>query len=857
MDELYERDPTLRALDEAFSRVTRGQGCVALVAGEAGIGKSVIVERFTQARRGDARVLVGRCDDLAIPRPFGALQDLADHLPEPLAQTIRSATDTNELHALLLQELRRGHAPSILVIEDVHWADEATLDAITVLGRRISELPVLLVLTYRDGELGPEHPLYTAIDALHRTTALHVVLAPLSFDSVAQMAGESAERVYLLTGGNPFFVTEMLAYEDGPPPPSVTSAVLGRVARLDPESRDVIELISVVPTRAATRLLDLAAPGWAAATARAERRHLLTSDSAHVRFRHELVRSAVRSSMPPARRRILHRRVLEALLELGAHPAELVHHAEAAGEADVVAQHAPEAGWQARDAGSHRAAFAHLSRAAAFADHWDLPERARLWEDLGDSAYLVGRTEEALDALSRGVAAYQAAGLVEDAARCLGSRAHLHWVAGDGARARSGARAAVRLLGRDAPDPARARSWLQLAELATLANRAAEGRRWGDRALRLAGAEQEIRARTLTVLGTLRMQVDPGDAKILNHALQYCRDRDLHHHMLLARIGFAFVNLQWVRPREAWCHAERGHREASRHQIDTLARYLEGLCAWLHLRAGHQEAAERLARQVLESGGLGLETVAHLQARTVLAELAVRRGDADAADQLDDLVPVVDRTGELTRILPVLELQVEHALTSGRAPPVERLAQVRRTVGAEPLRQGGLAGRYAAWARLSGTPHPAPATAPPPHAAMMAGQWQSAAKRFEAVGWTHDQALMLAQEGSPEALREACELARSVQSVPLERYVCRRLEEIGVPVRRGPLASTRSNPARLTNRQLEVLALVGSGMANSAIAEELHISSRTVEHHVSSILTKLGARTRAEAVARWAGLDLP
>lgn len=456
MDELYERDPTLRALDEAFSRVTRGQGCVALVAGEAGIGKSVIVERFTQARRGDARVLVGRCDDLAIPRPFGALQDLADHLPEPLAQTIRSATDTNELHALLLQELRRGHAPSILVIEDVHWADEATLDAITVLGRRISELPVLLVLTYRDGELGPEHPLYTAIDALHRTTALHVVLAPLSFDSVAQMAGESAERVYLLTGGNPFFVTEMLAYEDGPPPPSVTSAVLGRVARLDPESRDVIELISVVPTRAATRLLDLAAPGWAAATARAERRHLLTSDSAHVRFRHELVRSAVRSSMPPARRRILHRRVLEALLELGAHPAELVHHAEAAGEADVVAQHAPEAGWQARDAGSHRAAFAHLSRAAAFADHWDLPERARLWEDLGDSAYLVGRTEEALDALSRGVAAYQAAGLVEDAARCLGSRAHLHWVAGDGARARSGARAAVRLLGRDAPDLARA-----------------------------------------------------------------------------------------------------------------------------------------------------------------------------------------------------------------------------------------------------------------------------------------------------------------------------------------------------------------------------------------------------------------
>ncbi|MCE0485877.1 ATP-binding protein [Ornithinimicrobium sediminis] len=856
MDELYERDSTLRALGEAFARASRGDGSVALVAGEAGMGKSAVVDRFARDLDSAVRVLVGLCDDLAIPRPLGAFQDVADHLPEPLAHVIRSGTDRRDLHALLLQELRCSRIPTVLVLEDVHWADEATLDVITVLGRRASELPLLLLLTYRTGETGPGHQLHAAIDAMQRTTSVHVELEPLSVASVARMAGEEAERIYALAGGNPFFVSEMVAHEDGPLPPSVANAVLGRVARLDRASREAVELISVVPTRVSTRLLDLVEPGWASATAQAERRHLLTSDPAHVRFRHALVRAAVRSSVPPSRRRVLHRRVLCALQEVGADPAELVHHAEAAGDLDVVAEHALVAARQARGARSHREAFAHFSRAAAFADRLDQQGRARLWEDLADAAYLVGRTDEAQHAVGCAVAAYREAGQMADAARCLGTRAHVHWVAGDGALARRDARTAVRMLGRDAPDLERARCWLQLAELATLAGRTTEGMRWGERALRLAGTQPEIRARTLVVLGTLRMQVDPDDVEPLSQAMAYCRTQHLHHHMLLARTGFAFVNLHWVRPQEALRHAERGRSEARAHQIDTLARYLDGICAWLQLRAGRREDAERMARQVLDSAGPAQETVAHLQARTVLAELAVRRGDPDADDVLDALVVAADRTGELQRILPVLELQVEHALTLGRPLPVERFARVQQIVGAEPLRHGGLGGRFAAWARLCGVPPTVAGTAPPPHAAMLTGDWRTAARRFEAAGWVHDQALMLSLEGSPDALLEACTLARSVGAGPLERWVCRRLHEIGVPAPRGPLASTRSNPAQLTDRQLEVLTLVGSGKGNTAIAEELHISPRTVEHHVSTILTKLGARTRAEAVARCAELDL-
>jgi DNA-binding NarL/FixJ family response regulator len=208
-------------------------------------------------------------------------------------------------------------------------------------------------------------------------------------------------------------------------------------------------------------------------------------------------------------------------------------------------------------------------------------------------------------------------------------------------------------------------------------------------------------------------------------------------------------------------------------------------------------------------------------------------------------------------VQPVLELQVEHALVQGWPLPVHRFAQVRQVVGAEPLRHGALGARHAAWARLCGAPAAFTGTAPGPHAAVLAGDQRAAARRFAAVGWAHDQALMLSLEDTPEALLQACDLARSVGAAPLERWVGQRLQELGVPAPRGPLPSTRSNPAQLTDRQLQVLAMVGSGKANTAIAQELHISPRTVEHHVSAILAKLGAHSRAEAVALNARLDLP
>jgi predicted ATPase len=179
--ELLERDRALATLTEAHTGAARGSGRAVIVSGEAGIGKTALVTRFT--RDLDARVLWGTCDDLSIPRPLGPFRDIAE-----LEPALAAGAAPHEIQARLLSELGE---PTVLVLEDLHWADDATLDVITVLGRRIAGLPALLVLTFRGGEAPPGHPLHAALGAVAGTSAF-VELAPLSASAVASLAATTA-----------------------------------------------------------------------------------------------------------------------------------------------------------------------------------------------------------------------------------------------------------------------------------------------------------------------------------------------------------------------------------------------------------------------------------------------------------------------------------------------------------------------------------------------------------------------------------------------------------------------------------------------------------------------------------------
>jgi hypothetical protein len=355
---MLEREHEVAALAAAAQEAAGGAGSVVLVCGEAGIGKSVLVEAIRSVLPAEGRLLIGYCDDLATRRTLGPFRDLVGSVGAELTRALQQGADRNRLLDALRTELSWPGRPTVLVVEDVHWADEATLDVLRYLVRRVTGLPVVLLLTYRDDEIGREHPLQHLLGLAARTERLRrLPLARLSPAAVRQLSGASgldSRQVYAVTSGNPFFVTEVVASGDARhPPPTIVDAVLARIRALDPGTQDMLEQLAVVPSALDRWVVDRLVAGGVPALATAERHGLITVTPARVSFRHELIRRAVADSLPAARRIGLNERVLVALLDRdGADLSAIVHHAAEAGDIAAVARYAPRAAGEATAAGS-------------------------------------------------------------------------------------------------------------------------------------------------------------------------------------------------------------------------------------------------------------------------------------------------------------------------------------------------------------------------------------------------------------------------------------------------------------------------------------------------------------------------
>jgi DNA-binding CsgD family transcriptional regulator/tetratricopeptide (TPR) repeat protein len=847
--ELLERESALATLHAAYEAAAHGHGRVVVVAGEPGIGKTALVDHFVRSLDGGARVLVGACDDLSIPRPLGPLRDLVGDVSTALAGAIERDEPPHEVVRLLIDELAAA-APSVLVLEDVHWADHATIDVATVLARRLVALPVVLVLTFRTGEMPPGHPLEAALGRIQRGDASFVELEPLSPAAVAQVAGDRAAAVFEATRGNPFFVAELVECSDSPiVPRSVASAVLGRVATMSDETRRLLELLSVVPGRVPTAVLDTAAPDWLAAAEEPERRHLLKLKADHVRFRHDLARRAVEAGLPDARKRRLHGRILDALLETRGDPADIVHHAEAAGADGVVGEYALVAARRAAAVDSNREAYAHYHRALDFLELLPLDEQGRMLEELARTAYYVGRLTDALAAIEQAIPIYEHLDDRVGLGRSLRCLSRLTWFVGDGPRAREIARRAVAILEPLGESAELGRAYAGLSQLAMLEEDVAGAEAWGSLALAIAGrfGDERTRANALVNIGTAKSQTDPDAVEPLLEAHAVADRAGDAEEATRALGNLAFTALLWGRPAVALEYAQRAFDYARGHEVHSLAAYNATSVAWLRLRAGEWDEAEATAARLIREG----DTIPELLARMVLTELAVRRGDADAGERLADLRRDAERTGEIHRIAPAVELAVEHALLTGAPMPEECL-----TVLVDRAPAGNDEMHLRAWAAVAGVDVEPGAVATPPYAAMQRRDWGAAAGAFGEIGWMYERALMLSLLDDREALAESLEIARGLGAAPLFERVTGRLRDLGLRIPRGPRRTTRDNPAHLTERQLEVLTLLADGRTNAEIADALVVSLRTAEHHVAAVLQKLGARDRRQAARHAAALGI-
>jgi DNA-binding CsgD family transcriptional regulator len=389
-----------------------------------------------------------------------------------------------------------------------------------------------------------------------------------------------------------------------------------------------------------------------------------------------------------------------------------------------------------------------------------------------------------------------------------------------------------------------ARAYSGLSQLGMLSEDPEETFVWGEKALELAArlGDERTRVHAMINIGSAQLQLDSSATEMLleAHELGDAADR---HEATRALVNLSYTLMLWSEADAAFRYGEQALAYAWENEQQVFISYMTMMLAWLRLRAGGWDEAERVTQNEIAHDAW----VPQLLAKTVLAELAVRRGDEDAAERLADVSAQAERTGEFQRIGPVTELQAEWAITTGAPMPAERFAQLAGEVKSRSHQHGWGAGRVAAWAALAGIDVGLAAPVAPPYSAMFEHDWQRAADSFGEKGWGYDRALMLSLLDDEAPLLEALDIARRLGAGPLSRRVAARLRGLGFRVPAPPRETTRTNPAGLTARQLEVLELLTEGLSNAEIAERLVVSQRTAEHHVAAVLTKLGATSRRDA----------
>lgn len=853
--ELVERDNKLgelrRCLQAAASR-----GHVVMLSGEAGIGKTSLL-RALAASAPDR--WWGACDALDTPHPLGPLLDIARDATPAFAAHL--AGPRLALFEAVLDELRLGPAPRLVVIEDAHWADDATLDLLKFLARRIERTRALLVISFRDDELAAGHRLRQLIGDVPSSALTRIELdrlSPAAVETLARRALRSPAGLFAATQGNPFFVTELLRHGVAEVPRTVQDLVLARFARLARPAQAIVRLASILPGGLDTWLLQaLLAPALPDLEACLDA-GLLVDDGDVLRFRHELARNAVQSALPPTIAVALHAQVLRCLLADGRSvaPARLAHHASLARDAQALRQHAPAAAAQALARGANREAAGHLRAVLALPEAAADPERPRWLEDFAEACQRIDANQDAIAAREALATLHRAAADTRAEAYNLCRLAMLYVRMMRNADADDASRRAIALLEPLPHGAELAVAYDTEAALRMLNRDCEDSVAWSRQAIALArelGDDAQL-CKCLSTHGTAAMFIDFDDGRqqmeaVVRMALDLGLEATAANAML--NLGSAAGELMRFDVAETWLRQAADY--ARERELDTSARYVTAWLALCALELGRWQEAGELAGDALAHAGLS--TITRLMALVALGRLRLRRGDPGAAEVLDDALRHCGDTQTLQRAAPLRAARAEAAHARGDLVATNTEAQAALTL-AIAHRHPWFIGELAYWCWRAGGLAAAPAGCAAPYALQIAGAWREAADAWQQLGCPFEQARALA-DGDEAARRTALTLFEQLGARPAADALRRSLRDAGVRgVARGARASTRERAFGLTTRELQVLTLLCAGLRNAEIAARLSRSVRTVDHHVAAAFAKLGVDSRVAAIqaAQRAGL---
>lgn len=842
---LIERDEVLASLHSALDDASAGHGRVVLIRGEAGIGKTAVTRVFVESVREKSHLLWGGCDDLVAARPLGPVWDMAFDEPsllESLEQDDRQRTFTT-LYELFNRSLR----PTVVVIEDVHWADEATLDLIKFLGRRIERTHGLMVLTYRDEEVGGDHPLRNALGDLPYTSVERISLPPLTPAGVVELARDrqDTDRLWEITRGNPFFVTELIDTGDDVPL-SIRDAVRGRVLRLSKEGRELVELVSVAPGRLELALARQALGEIDVALAECEESNLLEVRGEALAFRHELARRAVEGELPEVRRRRLNLAVLGACEALGEDVSRCAHHARAASDPDAMVQLLPEAARRASELESHHEAVSHLRALepylerlsdAELADHYDL----WAYEEYLSSNTVAGQIIDKAVEIRRRLDDPQALGA------SLLTASLIAWVSAERDLALVHAYEASSIL-EEVGGQSLGMAYSTVSQLAMLANEEDRAIEFGEKALAQAGpGTSRVRAHALNNIGTAKTNTDyPAGIEELEESYRIAHQLGLIHDETRAVVNLAWGHLFARELERAFPWLQRGDELMRDFEMPAFMSYVNAIRALYHEMAGEWDEAESRAQEIIDREAV-LET-SRAAASMVLGKVYVRRGHKAARQTAMRAWERAVKADEIQRLSPAGAVLAEFAWLGGDVDEVLR-DELRDVLDrCVALGASWLGGELAFWLSRLNVIDQVPDGMSEPYRLLGRGEWRRAVAFWEGRSVPYELGVALSLGDVPARLR-ALDIFDRLGATPMATRIRSELHAEGVKgVPRGPQRATRESPLGLTPRQTDVLELLAEHLTNAEIADRLFLSTRTVDHHVSAILTRTGAEDRADAV---------
>lgn len=862
--ELIERTKFLTSLKTRFKNVAQAEGHSVFISGEAGIGKTSLVRAFCRQVQDDCEIYQGTCDAMFSPRPLAPIFDIIWQIRRGMGEHGDSISNRTALFARFFYELENKKQTTVIVIEDIHWADEATLDFIKFLGRRINRLHCLFILTYRNDEIHSHHPLKTLLGQLAADSFSRFQLTPLSSQAVEGMAaakGYKGEDVYAISGGNPFYVNEILASYSAGVPENVRDSVLSVYDRQPEKTKQLWQMLSPHPAGFEIKYLGEIDPAYADSIHDGLDLKILILQDGLVSFKHELYRRTIENSLSEGARIALNKKILDSFLKTFEQNGEIeriIHHAKNANEYELVIKYAPLAAKHASSVGAHMEASKLYLTAIEYYRENNEDVLTRFYEGYAYECYLTNQVKEAIVYAGKSLHIWKEKNNAEKAGDCMRFLSRLWWFEGNTEKAEAYARQAIDTLPDQHYSRARAMALSNMSQLKMLSDESEECIGCGEKAIALARelGDAEILCHALNNVGTVYARIQPSRRKgneFLQKSLDIALRNSYQEHVARAYTNLgssAVVMKDFVFAKQI---LEKGIQYCEERDLDSWSAFLHAEIARLNMEKGYWKEALEIAENLLNNKGQ--MRLAKIEALVVIARIKMRQGERDVLPLLNEAKTIAFEAMELQSIIPALAASLEYEWITGKYFIEDKdLDHVIEMIGSK----GNIYenGELAFWLFKARKRIVALRESCPGYQIVKESSAVKAAAVWKQLGCPYEQALALF-EGNESNKRMAITIVRKLGADAVYdkmKFLMRALGIRNIP--RGIRQTTRSNPAYLTTRELDVLQLLKEGLQNKEIGERLFISAKTVDHHLSSIFLKLGVNSRARAVNQAIEMDV-